>query len=197
MEAAEQDTISVTWEAAKNPWRRYGARLIDVYVFGELTLGIAGLMIGLWGPDWLFDWVTDDQQWKQLLVWSPLLWICATPMIATVISWKGTTPGKWLFGLRVVGDGPIRFGAAFRRECLLLFWGIGLALPLLNLVMAIRSFSEVEPTGVARWDEATGLRVEARTITGWRIVGVVIGTVLVVTALLAGIFLRILSAANR
>ncbi len=66
------------------------------------------------------------------------MWIVASPCIAACVAWKGTTPGKLLFSLRVVShDGALNYRTALRREAYLLIWGIGLGIPLLSLIMLI------------------------------------------------------------
>lgn len=187
----EEQSEASLWTPATNPWRRYGARIIDAYLFGETILGIVGILIGIFGSDWLFYWVTEENQWKQLLVWTPLMWIVAAPVIAACVAWKGATPGKLLFGLRIVGhDGTRSYAAALRREAMLLIWGIGLGIPLLSLAMLVRSYSEVEPAGIAKWDASSGLRVEEAPIKGWRLAGVVVGTAIVLACLLLSLVMR-------
>jgi uncharacterized RDD family membrane protein YckC len=144
MEKASLETELAIWAPAKNPWRRYAARIIDQYTFGETILGIFGFAVGLFGPNWLFYWIVEDSRWKRMLVMTPLMWLVATPVIAALVAWKGATLGKWLFGLRVVGEEEISFVKAFRREWIMLIWGVGFAFPLLSLIMILRSFGEVE-----------------------------------------------------
>jgi uncharacterized RDD family membrane protein YckC len=176
---------SDAWDTLPHPWRRYGARIIDVQLFGGAILFVVAALIGLFASDAVFLWVAEEARWKSMLIYGPLSWILTGIAVAPLLAWKGITPGKLLFGLRVIAaDGrPLGLGRALRREAMLLVWGIGFALPLLNLAAGISSFQQVEGGAPARWDAHTALTVEARRVAGWQLAGVILGTILVVVSL--------------
>jgi hypothetical protein len=145
-------------------------------------------MVGLAGPDWLYAFVTEGGRWVQVLVFGPLSWILSAPIVAVLLAKFGTTPGKLLFGLRVVptdGIAPM-LPRLMQRELRVLIWGVGLGIPLLGLLAMITSFETVNKGEPARWDEAAGLAVEARRVAGWQLVGVIVGTAVVVGMMLWG-----------
>lgn len=170
-----------TWDTVPSPWRRYGARLVDLYLSGGLLLVLAGFMVGLAGPDWLYDFVVQGGRWVQVLVLAPLSWILSAPIVAVLLAKFGTTPGKLLFGLRVAPTDGIAatLPRLMKRELYMLIWGVGLGIPLISFVTVVTSFETVNKGEPARWDAATGLAVEARRVAGWQLVGVIVGTVVV------------------
>ncbi|HEY9554947.1 hypothetical protein [Allosphingosinicella sp.] len=58
--------------------------------------------------------------------------------------------------------------------------GNSAGIPLLGLGMLIRSYSEVENEHRSHWDAKANSIVSGRAVAGWQIVGIVVGTVLVV-----------------
>nr|WP_294810550.1 RDD family protein [uncultured Sphingomonas sp.] len=194
-EPAQQAGSAIgVWDTQPHPWRRYGARIIDVQLFGGGAFIGIGILAGLFASDAVYFWLIDEARWKSLLILTPLSWMIAAIIVAMLLTWKGTTPGKLLFGLRVTpaDDRPLSLGRAIQREALLLFWGIGFALPLLNLLAGITSFRHVETGEQARWDKAAVLVSEARAVAGWQLVGVIVGTVLVIAALAWSLVERVL-----
>lgn len=183
------------WDREPHPWRRYGARIIDVELFSVLVLGLAGVLIGFYAPDPIYFWVIEEARWKDLLVYSPLSWIIGAIAVAMLLRWAGTTPGKFIFGLRVVpaDDRPLTFRRLARREALLLVWGIAFAIPLLSFIAAVASFVRLQDGRQSFWDEETGLIVEGRHLTGLTLVGVTAGGLLVAGLILWGLVERIVS----
>lgn len=174
-------------------WRRYGARIVDTYVLGEPVLFLVLIPAMLIGGEPLLGFIEDEQAWKNLLLFTPLMWIAAIPANAALTHWLGVTPGKWLFGLRVVTRDKARPGFAqlVRREGELFFWGVGLALPLVSLAMMLRSYAEVSEKRAARWDDHAGLVVGARPAKGWQLGGIILGAAIVAVTLLWGLFARL------
>lgn len=159
--------------------------MIDVQLIGGGVLALAGLLIGIIGPDPLFQWVIDESRWKQLLIYGPLMWLIAGLAVAMLLAWKGTTPGKLLFGLRVrsANDLPVTLNRAVSREASLFVSGIGLGLPLLSLIAAITSYSQVDKGQRPAWDERTDMIVEGKRITGWLRARMIVGFVIIVILL--------------
>jgi uncharacterized RDD family membrane protein YckC len=189
---ADEGTLTTeagAWDTAPHPWRRYGARIVDLYLSGGLLLILAGSMVGLAGPDWLYNLVVQGGRLVQVLVLAPLSWILSAPIVAVLLAKFGTTPGKLLFGLRVVPTDGIAatLPRLMKRELYMLIWGVGLGIPLISFVTMITSFETVNKGEPARWDAATGLAVEARRVAGWQLVGVIVGTVVVLGLKLWGL----------
>ncbi|WP_326523117.1 RDD family protein [Sphingomonas sp.] len=196
MDGEISDAARAEWDRDSHPWRRYGARMIDVMVFGQIPLMVVALLVGIFAPDPVFEFVVEESRWKSMLIYGPLMWALSILSTAALIAWRGRTIGKWMFGLRVVpNDGvPTSYGRALRREGWLLIWGIALAIPLLSLAALIRSYQEIETGERSTWDEKTDLVVEARAIRGAGWIGVIVGGTVVLGWLTWGLVSRIMGS---
>ena len=126
-----------------HPWRRFFARFLDYIV---LTFVLYNVM-----PEQKFDRVVESPFWFFIL---PVLW---RPAETLFISLFGATPGKWLFGIRVVHpDGKLlSFWEAFKRSFMIFWHGEGFNIPILGFFANLFSFSRLTKTGTTIWDAAT------------------------------------------
>ncbi len=87
----------------------------------------------------------------------------------------GTTPGKWLLGLKVTNlDGSLlSLGAATRRSARVLFTGIGFGWGLLTVFCQVLSFFTTKRLGNSLWDHAGGHRVSATPLRPERLMALV------------------------
>jgi hypothetical protein len=169
------------WDSGFHPWRRYGGRMIDVELFG--LVGIVPIMILVYLVDEAAgDWLTSGSRLASYLVLAPLAWLLSIPFTAFCLSRWSTTPGKLLFGVRVVsqGGGKLSYREALRRELSLLVWGVGLGLPLISLFAMIRSYADLEIEHESKWDRQVGSVVLGRMLKGWQMAGLILGTIIVV-----------------
>lgn len=138
----------------KRAWLRWLARSVDEMLWFALlwSIGLASGWIGLW------DFLYSN---PYLLLGPPVLWI---PLEAFLLSRWGTTPGKWLLGMRVADDlgQPLHFKAALQRSALVFATGNGLGLPfdqLLPMLQASMSWVLYRRTGTTLWDRAASSQV--------------------------------------
>ena len=77
------------------------------------------------------------------------------------LSLFGTTFGKWIFGIRVVDlDGhKLFYSEAFRRTMGVLFFGLGLNVPLVNLWRLYRSWQQYHDGVELIWEEDSELTI--------------------------------------
>lgn len=142
------------WQApGPAPWRRYFARMLDTVLLAVGGWFAIGLVVAALQPDWhvaLFGsyWVTTP------LLSGMLSCLLVAPVLALPLGLLGSSPGKWLFGVRVTRlDGtPIGVRAALRREFDVFVWGVGAGVPLLTMLASIASFIRLTSTGSCRWD---------------------------------------------
>jgi hypothetical protein len=87
----------------------------------------------------------------------------------------GTTPGKWLLGLRVTNlDGSLlSLAAATRRSARVLFTGIGFGWNLLSLFCQVLSYFTAKRLGSPLWDYAGGHKVVASPLRPERLIALV------------------------
>ena len=123
------------------PWIRLFARTTDYW--------IAGLIIGV-----AYGIITP----RDVTITLPRLFFLLLPLIlveAGLLSTCGTTPGKWLFGIRIrdsVGK-RLTFLSALNRSFWVWLDGLGFCLPILCPISLIRSYSKLRKNGITRWDQ--------------------------------------------
>ena len=139
------------------PWRRFFARNVDYFFAAFLVVFFIGY----------FRQLGLLSQKTSILLINPFiqcfiayfLWIF---MESALLSWFGNTPGKMLFGLRVVSSQqPPRY---LNRAFSVWFRGIGLGLPFVWLITASLAHSRLKKTGLTSWDKDYGFTVEAYPI---------------------------------
>lgn len=156
-----------------HPWLRYFARSLDGMLFGFAL----GLLIELLAPD-----VTDMfEGLSGILIFA--LWI---PLEAYLLTVWGTTPGKWMMGLRVhmAGDKLLTFEQAIRRSGLVFVKGMGLGIPLVSFITTLYAYSVLRRTGSTTWDRDVGSTVSYVFPGGPRI-ALAIGLVVLLVVLIA------------
>jgi uncharacterized RDD family membrane protein YckC len=171
-------------DARPHPWSRWLARGYDSSIF-SLAFGFVGIgALSLTVPA-AAAWAAE----LPLLVYTVADVLVLIGLESFFLSVRGTTPGKWIFGIRVVpvSGGMPSFSVALRRTALVWWRGLGLGLPVVSLVTQIVAYSNLSREGRTSWDRDTGQVVVHRRMTIGR----------AVLALAAGVALfAILVAAN-
>ncbi len=144
--------------------RRFWARWMDLHCY-----------LAIW---WLTMWasgsnIEDALGNIVLLVGQLVPWFIVESIL---LHRFGTTPGKWLLGLRVTNvDGtPLSLAAATLRYFLVMVFGFGFGWGLLALFFQAFSYFTIRALGNPLWDHAGGHRVQATPLVGWRIVTVIL-----------------------
>lgn len=148
----------VRWRTS-NPaaWSRYLARTLDILLF------VQPLSLCLWG---LASLMLTPERFQEAAANSfltgPLsgigLLVLIIPLNAAFIGWSGSSPGKFLFGVKVL-DGsylPIGLKNALGREVLVYLQGLGMGVPIVSLFTQIAAYKRVTNSGTAAWDESDG-----------------------------------------
>jgi uncharacterized RDD family membrane protein YckC len=147
------------------PWVRFWARAIDLFVFGSIIV---------WVIASAFPWyyVTYGNQYIVSIV-VYLIWVFFE---ALLISKWGCTLGKWLLNTRVQNaDGSnLSYSKALKRAFLIFFFGEGLRIPIINLVMNIISYKRLVEQGVTKWDEQEEVFVSHKQLDAPKIVFAII-----------------------
>lgn len=142
----------------RHPWRRYLARLLD-HSLCVLLLN-AALVLTLrftFGDGALNTLIQSYLAWGVQFLLEPLL----------LATW-GTTPGKWIFGLKVrnAHGGKLTFREAAARLTALFGYGEGWSLPGYQLYRNYKCFRACDDGEVLPWDE--GLSYTIRDESGLR-----------------------------
>ena len=131
-------------------WLRWIARTVDEVLWYAL-IWISGVLAG---QLYLWDFVFRHN----ILLFGPaLLWI---PVEAWLLSRIGTTPGKWMMGIRVTDDlgQNLAFLPALKRSGLVFLVGNGFGLPtleLLPMIQAVISWIFYRRSGTTFWDRTS------------------------------------------
>jgi len=141
------------------PWRRYFARNMDMlfyFVIWNVFLAfVLGVNIGVRGE--------DERLWDDIAVLSIMLF--GEPALLAVF---GTTPGKWILGLRITDNTGKRltYGEGLARTWKVLWRGMGLGIPIWSLFRLWKSYKGCMEEETLEWeyDSAIALKDEE----GWR-----------------------------
>ncbi|MGD9417953.1 MAG: RDD family protein [Verrucomicrobiota bacterium JB025] len=149
---------------AKAPIRRFWARWMDLYLFGAfwwLTMWAVGRDIE----------ATLNNAWVMLLLYAP--WFLGEIYF---IHRFGTTPGKWLLGIRVTNDDGslLDLTESTRRTMRVYFLGIGFGISIVSVICQALSLFTVHRIGKPIWDHAGGHRVSTSPLNPLRLVVFVI-----------------------
>ena len=140
------------------PWRRFFARALDSALYSLLW----SLLLLLCGVP-----LTNRGTGAQLAdaVMLLLLTLALEPPLLTFL---GTTPGKWLLGLSVTDPdgGRLSYGAALERTAAALWYGRGFEIPIFYLVRLIKSKRACDDGETLRWEEDSVLVL--RDKRSWR-----------------------------
>ncbi len=145
---AWQVLFSPQW-APVRPWVRYWARMLDLSLLQVMASWTA----------WQIS--QHDPYDIELVCWSfvgYLLFMAAGWMLleSAALAGLGTTPGKWLLNIRVSqSDGrDLTFRQAFQRTALLWLKGMGLKVPMVNLVMNVLAYHHLTAYHATPWDQS-------------------------------------------
>lgn len=162
------------------PWRRWAARLVDGIVLGGIFWTTIPVAIALTAPDvWFAIEPILYQPWFPL-VEGMISIAVLIPVYAILIGASGLTPGKLLFGVRVLNrdERPIGFIPALVRELRVWVVGYAFGIPLVALFAMWKSKTDLEDNRATYWDKegrhVVYYRPEGALQTLLAIVGIVI-----------------------
>lgn len=134
------------------PWVRFAARQIDNFVF----LWLFGFIFGCASYIWMFlspsSYISLHKLTMAVFYFLGLfLWIFIESVFLS--SW-GTTLGKWLLKVKVRDNKGKRltFLIALKRSFLVWLKGMGIGLPIVNLITLIFAYGELRHEGTTTWD---------------------------------------------
>jgi len=150
------------------PWPRFWARTLDMVLFTTFVTALVKVT-GLADPA-LVAYPTGNNLGILLAV--PAAWIFVE---ATLLLYFRTTPGKWLFNIKLQRqDGePIGLGLALRRSLSVWWRGWGCGLFPLQLLACALSHMALTATGATAWDRACELEIKQERVGELRIAAAV------------------------
>ena len=157
-ETTTRPVLEAGFAEEPHPWIRYWARYVDMNVMSL----IVGVLLAASPP-------------AAALALS-FLSILAYPFVeALMFAMFGSTPGKWLMGIRVVrADGEqLTFIDGLKRTTGVVIKGLGLWLPIVSMITHIMAYNRLNNTGSTSWDEDGGFRVLHKPVGTLRILGLI------------------------
>lgn len=158
------------------PWRRFWARMFDWWLCGRLWFLIQLLILNI------------DAAGRPATLGSMILGIIVQLILMLILeplflSRWGTTPGKWLLGLYVTHERgrKLSYTEALYRTSGVLVSGMGLAIPIYDLVRLYLSYKTCASGVRLSWDDETAYTIKAENS---RQIVLYLGAVLLVIALL-------------
>lgn len=155
------------------PWRRYFARVIDLGITGVAVYALLDLWASMIAPPDI-----DPDSWTgvalvlryildMFLLQLSLSFLVGIVFNAVWLRLTGTTPGKFVFGIRVhEQDGSrLSLGRAFSRELRVWMQGLFFGIPILDLLAMAAAYGYLEVNGDTLWDRRMALKVRYREST--------------------------------
>lgn len=142
-----------------NPQIRLLARFFDYALFLLLLWGLRVLLKGSF-PLGLFEY---------LIPFEFFAWI---PIEAVLLSTWGTTPGKFFLKTKLQQGRKkkLDFQTALKRSFNVWFRGLGMGIPVINVLCMLVASSRLRMLGTTSWDREDNIVVSHFPIPQWRIV---------------------------
>lgn len=152
------------------PWFRYWARTVDV-VLAVLTFS---LIAGAFGLE-VAKWNNYAIGWLGMLLW--------IPFEAAFLSSSGTTPGKWLFNIRLsdICGARLPFSLCLARAAAVFVKGQGLGIPIVALFTTMSAYSTLNSQGRTSYDAQYGVLVKHGEVGAGRVLGIILTFIVILT----------------
>lgn len=138
---SEDDKIS----QVKYPWRRFLARMLDLYVYGILWSAflVFAFQKNISTRNFSEEVFNGFFALALMLIIEPLL-----------LHYLGSTPGKAIFGLSLesLEARPLTYMEGLNRTWTLVGKGMGYGIPIYNLYRYIDSYNRLTDDGMVEWD---------------------------------------------
>lgn len=172
-------------QVAPAPWRRWLARSFDMAVLGLGLWALIGAATAIMVPSFYQSLTSELGPAQNTVVSSILTGVLLLPILALLIGFTGSSPGKWLFGVRVTrrSGAPIGLREALWREFHVLMRGLGFGIPLVSLVTQVVAYQQLTRHGATTWDLDQEWVITHRPNGAVQIVLGVLGVVVVLVAL--------------
>lgn len=127
------------------PWRRYFARILDLFFYNTLWLSFLGLAFHMN----LGDRSNIDNCVDTFVAVVIMLFL--EPLLLYLL---GTTLGKWIFGLRIKAHGErhLTYREGLKRTWGVIGAGVGYNIPIYNLVCLWKSYKLCSENEILPWD---------------------------------------------
>ena len=137
-----------------HPWRRLFARTVDICTAGLVLFMLLIFAFSATMPEQAAGFAKAIEN---PIIASVVLYLIWLPAEALLLSLFGTTPAKWLFGIRVAhpGGNLLSFAAALNRSFLVFVQGVGFGIPFVALFTQLFAYRRLTKTSTTLWDTST------------------------------------------
>ena len=129
----------------RSPWRRYFARILDISLYTYFVVAFQALLfnVNMLSRSTLGNLLDTFIAFLIMILIEPVL-----------LSKLGTTPGKWLLGLRVTGatGQPLSYLDALSRTVTVFWRGFGLNIPFYNVFRLWRAYKDCVAGELLDWE---------------------------------------------
>jgi len=148
-------------ETPVTPWRRYGARILDITFFGALgffLIGVIYFALAPYSADKFFAIFEEPSARVLDIIVSSLVGSLIT---GAIIGITGSSLGKVIFGIVVTDSNGNRIGLAngLQRDFTVFLRGLGLAIPIVSFFTLYSSYKRLTKNKATSWDEEKSYRV--------------------------------------
>ena len=133
-----------------HPWRRFFSRLVEINTSGVLTFTLLMLLLSQTIP----KNAIIEMAIQNLIINNFVLHFIWVPVEAFFLSRFGTTPAKWLFGIRIENTtgSLLSFPDALKRAFLIFIQGVGFGIPFATLIPQSFAYYRLIKTNTTLWD---------------------------------------------
>ena len=134
-----------------HPWRRLFARTVDICTAGFALFLLLIFAFSATMPELAAGFAKAIEN---PIIASFVLYLVWLPAEAALLSRFGTTPSKWLFGIRVehACGNVLSFSEALNRSFLVFVQGVGFGIPFVALFTQLFAYRRLTKTGTTLWD---------------------------------------------
>ena len=159
-----------------HPWRRFFARTVDTCTCGLISFMIVTSVYKSQGHRAHSD---IELAMTNPIIAGIMLYIAWAICEAIILSLSGTTPAKWLFGIKVLRSdgGYLSLSESLERSLGVATKGMGLGIPFLTLATQLYCYFKLTKTGSTSWDSAAKSEVIHAKWSGFRATICVIFTI--------------------
>jgi len=174
--ASISDCFNESVKRECHPWRRYFARYLDYRIIHTTLLLLLVVILRI-RP-------FSSYALRLLSFGSHFI---AIPILAALLHYFGTTPGKWAMGIQLenINGGRLSGGEALYREGKIIWHGLGFFIPILDVWRNYRSYKDEIEGKQQVWNEDTEI-IYCRWTAVRKIAGVVIFIICFLVSLWSG-----------
>ena len=134
-----------------HPWRRLFARTVDICTAGLVLFMLLIFAFSATMPEQAAGFAKAIEN---PIIASVVLYLIWLPAEALLLSLFGTTPAKWLFGIRIEhpGGNLLSLAEALNRSFLVFVQGVGFGIPFVALFTQLFAYRRLTKTGTTLWD---------------------------------------------